>query len=181
MTQIALLRGINVGGNHKLPMQSLRGILERLGCEAVRTYIQSGNAVFEAPAGVAAKLPQALPAAIQKAHGFAPPVVLRSAAQLKAVLKASPFKGADEDALHFGFLADKPSAAAIATLTPPLAPGEAFKVLGQEIHLHFPHGVAKTKLSNALIDSRLKTVCTVRNRRTVQALIDLAESPDKER
>lgn len=179
MTSILLLRGINVGGHHKLPMASLRALLEKLGCTHVRTYIQSGNAVFEAPAALAAKLPQSLPAAIQKAHGFAPPLILRSAAQVKAALKANPFKAkAAEDALHVGFLADKPSAAAIATLAPTLAPGEAFKVLGAEIHLHLPLGLAKTRLTNAYIDSRLKTMCTVRNWRTVQALLAMAEGQD---
>lgn len=174
---IVLLRGINVGGNKKLPMAQLRALLEGLSCRNVRTYIQSGNAVVEASAAQALRLPQALRAAIQKKFGFDVPVIVRDAAQLKAALKAYPFGGPKDDPkfLHLGFLQDQPTAEAVASLKPPLAPGEAFKVLGREIHLYFPQGLAKTKLTNALIDSRLKTVCTVRNLNTVRALLDLAE------
>lgn len=180
MTRILLLRGINVGGKRSLPMQELAALLAGLGCKAVRTYIQSGNAVVEAPVALAAKLPQALQAAIHKRFGFEVPVIQREAAQLKAAIKASPFlkAGADPKSLHLGFLAAKPTAAQVAELKPVLAPGEDFKVLGQEIHLHFPLGLAKTKLNNAYIDSRLKTVCTVRNWNTVQALLALAEGKD---
>src|ERR1700677_3262694 len=109
MQYLALLRGINVGGKHKLPMKDLAALLEGLGCSRVRTYIQSGNAVFEAPAAVAAGLPRGLHAAILKKAGFEAPVVLRSAAQIAAVLKANPFlaKNLDPEHLHVGFLAAK--------------------------------------------------------------------------
>jgi uncharacterized protein (DUF1697 family) len=165
MTTVAFLRGINVGGKHSLPMKDLASMLEGLGCAQVRTYIQSGNAVFEAPATLAARLPQALHAAILKKAGFEAPVVLRSSAQLAAALKANPFlaKGADPEHLHLGFLADKPSAAAIKALDHGRSPGDSFSVLGQELYLHLPNGVARTKLTNAYFDAVLKTVVTQRN------------------
>ncbi|HTB22908.1 MAG TPA: DUF1697 domain-containing protein [bacterium] len=176
MSYLALLRGINVGGKHSLPMQDLAAMLESLGCAQVRTYIQSGNAVFEASEPAAAKLPAALQAAILKKAGFEAPVVLRSCAQMAAVLKANPFlaKGADPGHLHVGFMADKPSAAALKALDPGRSPGDAFAVSGWEIYLHFPKGSARTKLTNAYFDSALKTVCTMRNWRTVQALAAMA-------
>lgn len=177
MRQILLLRGINVGGKRSLPMKDLRALLESLGCTQVQTYIQSGNAVFEASAAVAAKLPTALRAAIQKKFGFDVPLVFRSAAQLKAAIKAYPFGRPTDDpkTWNLGFLESKPGAAAVASMAPTLAPGEAYKVIGQEIHLYYPKGLAKTKLTNAYIDSRLKTVCTVRNWNTVLALAEMAE------
>jgi uncharacterized protein (DUF1697 family) len=177
---ILLLRGVNVGGKRSLPMKDLAALLTGLGCADVRTYIQSGNAVFEAPAPVAAKLPAALRAALQKKFGFDVPVVQRSAAQLKAALKAWPFgkPGAEPKSQNLGFLEARPAAADVARALKeaPLAAGEAFKVIGQEVHLYYPHGLAKTKLTNAYLDSRLKTVCTVRNWNTVAALLELAEA-----
>lgn len=76
---VALLRAVNVGGNNKLPMQDLAAICTELGCLSVRTYIQSGNVVFEATAKLAAGLPVALAAAIEERFGFRVPVITRSA------------------------------------------------------------------------------------------------------
>jgi uncharacterized protein (DUF1697 family) len=179
VTYLALLRGVNVGGKHKLAMKDLAALLEGLGCAKVKTYIQSGNAIFDAPASVVAGLPHTLHAAILKKAGFEAPVVLRSAAQMAAALKANPFlaKGADPDHLHVGFLADKPAASALKALDPARSPGDVFTVLGQEVYFHLPNGVARTKLTNAYFDSTLKTVCTMRNWRTVGALHALAAEP----
>ncbi|HTA17031.1 MAG TPA: DUF1697 domain-containing protein [bacterium] len=176
MTYVALLRGVNVGGKHKLPMKDLAALLQGLGCANVKTFIQSGNAVFDAPASVAAGLPRGLHAAIVKKAGFEAPVVLRSAAQMASVFQANPFlaKGADPEHLHVGFLADKPAASAFKALDPGRSPGDAFVVLGQEVYFLLPNGVARTKLTNAYFDSALKTVCTMRNWRTVRALSDMA-------
>lgn len=172
MKYAALLRGINVGGNHKLPMADLVALLEALGCSRVRTYIQSGNAVFEAPARLAATLPRALPSAILGKHGFSAPVVLRSGAELADVVKANPFlaRGADREDLHVGFLADRPSHEDVQAMAPKLTAGDSFAVVDRHVYLSLPKGVAGTKLTNAYFDASLKTVCTVRNWRTVTAL-----------
>lgn len=178
-TLIVLLRGINVGGNKKLPMQDLRALLEGLGCAKVRTYIQSGNAVVEAPAALAKALAPKLEAAIAKKFKFEAPVVLRTAAELKAALKAYPYPSDAPERAYIGFLQDQPSPQALKALDPaPKGPGEDFKVIASDIHFKFPQGVAKTKLTNAWFDSRLKTVCTLRNLNTCQALLALAEGKD---
>ncbi|HUH11498.1 MAG TPA: DUF1697 domain-containing protein, partial [Longimicrobiales bacterium] len=75
---IALLRGINVGGRHRLPMAALTALFEEAGCAAVRTYIQSGNVVFGAPDVVAAALPGVVGAAIERDLGFRPALVMRT-------------------------------------------------------------------------------------------------------
>ena len=80
---VALLRGINVGGNKKVPMAELRALGEKLGWRQVATYIQSGNVVF-AGGGGAAAAERALEQAIEKRFGFPVPVVVRTAAQWRA-------------------------------------------------------------------------------------------------
>lgn len=172
---VAFLRGINVGGKNKLPMTDLREMFVAAGCCEVRTYIQSGNVIFQADPDVLASLPSAVSALIAERTGYRVPVVVRSTEQLATVIHNNPFLtvGAAEETLHVLFLADRPSVASIATLDPDRCPPDAFVVQGQEIYLHLPNGMARTKLTNEYFDSRLSTVSTARNWRTVTTLLDL--------
>src|SRR6185295_3017023 len=94
---VALLRGINVGGKNIVPMADLAALFTEAGCASVRTYIQSGNVIFEAGAEEAADLPAALAARIEKRFGVRAPVVLRSAAELGAAILQNPFLAESED------------------------------------------------------------------------------------
>ncbi len=173
---VALLRGINVGGKNSLPMKELAAIFEKAGARAVVTYIQSGNVVFEAGAKEAAKLPAAVGAAIAVRHGFSSPVVLRSEAELRAVAESNPFlvAGESEELCHVAFLAARPAAKLVSALDPDRSPGDRFAVVGREVFLHCPKGYGQTKLTNQWLDSKLATVSTVRNWRTVRKLLELA-------
>jgi uncharacterized protein (DUF1697 family) len=176
MTHLALLRGINVGGKNTLPMKDLVKIFSDAGCTKVRTYIQSGNVIFEAPAG-APGIADAITASIVKRFGFQVPVILRTSQQLRKSIRNNPYlaAGADERALHVYFLADPPKASAIAGLDPARSAPDAFEVRGQEIYLHLPNGMARTKLTNAYFDSKLSTTSTARNWATVLKLSEMME------
>ncbi len=180
MRFLVLLRGVNVGGAHRMPMAELKEVMAGLGCGGVVTHIQSGNAVYEAPAALAKDLPARLEAALRGRFGFEAPVVQRSAREWGEALAARPFPGADPAHRHIGFLKEAPAKAAAdaAVRQAPRAPGEEVRVLGREVHLLLPHGVAGTKLTNAYFDSRLKTVCTLRNLRTVEALAALLQGAE---
>jgi uncharacterized protein (DUF1697 family) len=173
--QLALLRGVNVGGKNKLPMSELAALFEEAGCSNVRTLIQSGNVVFTAGAAVSKKLAAVIEKKIEDRFGFRTPVVLRTAEELRAAIANNPFHSpsADGDALHVMFLADVPGAAQIAALDPNRSPGDRFAVHRREVYLHLPNGVARTKLSNAWFDAKLQTVSTIRNWRTVQKLLEM--------
>ncbi|MBK8727460.1 MAG: DUF1697 domain-containing protein [Holophagaceae bacterium] len=174
---LALLRGINVGGKHKLPMKELVAIFEAAGAKDVRTLIQSGNVVFAADAKLAKRIPGLVEAEIQERFGFPAPVVLCSAAEVAVAMDRSPFrsKGISEDALHLMFLKDAPDTAKAKALGTSPFPPDGFVLQGRTIHLHLPNGVADTKLTNAWFDSRLNTVCTGRNWRTMTKLRALLE------
>jgi uncharacterized protein (DUF1697 family) len=182
-TRIALLRGINVGGKHKLPMADLSSMFEQVGCEDVRTYIQSGNVVFGADAELAAELPDRIAGAIEARFGFTSPVVVRTAGELGDVFESNPFLGegarvaeaVDEKALHVLFLRDRPTGAGLEALDPDRSPPDRFAVRGREVYLFCPNGVARTKLTAQYFDSRLDTVGTQRNWRTVRKLLELTE------
>jgi len=174
---VALLRGVNVGGKNLLPMKELSRMFEEAGCANVLTYIQSGNVRFSASPAKAAKLPGVISARIAERFGYRTPVILRSADELGETIHNNSFlqAGAPENHLHVLFLADRPDAAAIASLDPDRSPTDAFVVCGREIYLQCPNGVGNTKLTNAWFDSRLATISTGRNWRTVLKLFELAQ------
>ncbi len=176
VSHVALLRGLNVGGKNRLPMKDLAEVFSAAGCLDVQTYIQSGNVVFGASAALAKRLPALVSAAISKAHGHQVPIVLRTAEELRAAARGNPFlkAGADPDALHVAFLAEVPTAAAVSALDPERSPGDDFAVRGRDVYLRLPNGVARTKLTNAYIDRTLGTISTLRNWRTLLALLELA-------
>jgi hypothetical protein len=113
--QLALMRGINVGGKNILPMKELAIMFEAAGCAKVRTFIQSGNVIFTAAPKVCEGLSRAIAAQVVKKYGFRTPVILRTAQQLRHAVAGNPFPG-EEDRLHLMFLQDKPSAGSVAGL-----------------------------------------------------------------
>lgn len=174
-TYVALLRGINVGGKGTLPMKELVAILESLGCRNVRTYIQSGNAVFQHTATDSEKLAGKLTKAIEKARGFAPQVVMLEAKELAKVVKVNPFPEAEAEpkSLHVWFLAAKPAKADIEALTILKAKTERFELRGSLFYLHAPDGIGRSKLATK-IERHLGVSSTARNWRTVSALAEIA-------
>lgn len=169
---VALLRGINVGGRHRLPMQALVEAFERSGARDVRTYIQSGNVVFHGTSAVRDRVAAVLAARL----GFEVPVILRTAAALRAAALANPFlkAGADPSHLHVAFLAAVPGKGAAQRLDPQRSPPDAFALRGDNLYLLLPRGVAPTRLTNAYLDATLGTTSTVRSFKTVQALVALS-------
>jgi uncharacterized protein (DUF1697 family) len=173
MTHVALLRGINVGGKGKLPMKELAAIFAAVGAREVRTYIQSGNVVFVADA--AEPVVEAVTKEIAATYGYPGRIVLRSGEELRKAFESNPFvrAGAAAERLHVYFLADLPDAAAVKGLDAERSPGDSFAVVGREVYLHMPQGMARTKLTNAYFDSKLKTVSTARNWNTVGKLVEM--------
>ena len=171
-TRLALLRGINVGGKNKLPMKDLAGMFEDAGCGNVQTFIQSGNVIFTATSSVSKGLAGVIASNIAARFGYKVPVILRTEQQLREVVSNNPFPDA-EDMLHVMFLADHPSPAKISALDPNRSAPDAFILRGGDVYLHLPNGIRDTKLTNAWFDSKLSTVSTGRNWRTVTKLLAL--------
>lgn len=175
-THVALLRGINVGGKNRLPMKELAAIFEGAGCVDVKTLIQSGNVVFEAPRAKATRVGATVAAVIAERFGYRVPVIVRTAAELATIASDNPLlcAGAERAALHVVFLSSEPNAAGLAALDPKRSTPDTFIVRRSEIYLHLPNGTARTKLSNDYFDRTLQTTSTMRNWRTVLRLVELA-------
>ena len=179
-TWIALLRGINVGGARRVAMAPLRELVAGLGYDRVRTYVQSGNVVFDAGGraedgdAVAARLG----AAVADAFGFAVDVVVRSRDELAAVVAANPFPAADAapTRLHVIFC-DRPidPDAALAGLDLAAFAPDACAIAGREAYVWTPDGFGRSKLAEQLGRRPLAAAATARNWRTVQRLLALAD------
>jgi uncharacterized protein (DUF1697 family) len=174
---IALLRGINVGGNKLVAMARLRSLLEAIGFTDVATLLQSGNAVFSAKRQDAAKLGHKIGQAIEREFGFPVGVVIRTSAQLAAVLDANPLQvSADAGSRCLvTFLSGAPDKSVLDALDPSTFLPDEFRLAGQEIYAHFPNGIGTSKLAAILASARLGVTATARNWNTVTKLLALAE------
>jgi uncharacterized protein (DUF1697 family) len=177
VSYLALLRAINLGPNNKIGMHDLAKIFVEAGCKNVRTYIQSGNVIFEATTELSARLPELVSREIRTRFGHCIPVILRTIREMREVVGRNPFfkEGAAEDILHVLFLADRPKPTAVRGLDPDRSPPNQFVVRGKEVYLLFPQGFARNKLSSVYFDSKLGTTGTVRSWRTVSKLLGLME------
>jgi uncharacterized protein (DUF1697 family) len=169
-TYIALLRGINVGGNKKVAMSDLRDLAARLGFEDAKTLLQSGNLVIRGK--------KQAPSSIEKL--FRPnldcEVFVRSADEWKAIVANNPFtKQAKDDPGHtlVMCLRDKPDARAIDALRAAIVGREVVEVRGREAYFHYPDGVGTSKLTHGLIEKKLGVQGTARNWNTTLKLLDL--------
>jgi uncharacterized protein (DUF1697 family) len=171
------MRGLNVGGKNRLPMSDLAHMFVEAGCADVRTYIQSGNVIFQASQSKLEKLPALIAKIVEQRFGYKTPVVLRTVEQLGETIKNNPFlkAGAIEDELHVYFLAAAPDARKIASLDPARSLPDTFLVRGRDVYLQMPNGMGRTKLSNAYFDSKLATISTARNWRTILKLFELMQ------
>ena len=176
---IALFRGINVGGKNSLPMKELVGILEELGCQNVKTYIQSGNMVFKISEKNPSGLSDLIRAAIQKRRGFAPSVLLLDLREFEKIVENNPFPEVQNDpqALHVGFLAAVPQKPDLKTLETLRAKTERFRLIDSAFYLHAPDGIGRSKLA-ANTERLLGVAMTDRNWRTVGKILDLAKELD---
>jgi uncharacterized protein (DUF1697 family) len=174
-TYIAMLRGINVGGN-PLKMDWLRQTCEELGLKEVQTYLQSGNLVFSS--NLSASRVAALLKARIDAHTVRPvPVVMRTVAEMGHIVTRNPFlgqKGVALDRLHVTFLGEAPVKPDPARLDQLAEQRDQYHLAGREIYLHCPINYGESKLSNAAIEKTLGVSATTRNWATVTALLALA-------
>jgi uncharacterized protein (DUF1697 family) len=175
-TWIALLRGVNVGGRSTLPMAELRELLADAGCADVRTYIQSGNAVFRAEEDDRGRLAERIAGSIEGARGFRPAVMLLTAEELGEAVAGNPFPEAEgaPTTLHLLFLASVPEDPDLAALEAAARGGERFALRGQVLYLLLPDGLGRSKLAAAAGPALAPVEATARNWRTVVKLAEMA-------
>ena len=185
-TYIALLRGVNIGGN-TLKMERLRKLCADLGHTNTQTYVQSGNVIFEAN-GTAAACGKALEKKLIGETRLPVSVVVRTPGELKKVLNSNPFpeavpkssesqkkkKVAEPFKLYVAFLAAAPDKDGLKKLSELRFAADQFHVAGKEIYQQYANGDGNSKMTNNLFEKMLSTRATTRNWNTVNKLYELA-------
>jgi len=174
-TWIALLRGVNVVGRNKLPMAEFRADLEASGLKHVRSYIQSGNVVFDSSSRSAESLARRIAACIEAGYGFRPMVLVLRSQDLQAAVASNPYPRATAEAtsLHFFFLEAPALDAKLDVLEDFRSATEEFMLSDRVLYLHAPDGIGRSRLVER-IDRCLGVRTTARNFRTVHTLITMA-------
>jgi uncharacterized protein (DUF1697 family) len=178
---IALLRGINLAGHHKVKMEDLRKLCESLKLQDAQTYVQSGNVVFRTDEKDTIRLAMRMEDAIERKFGFRAGVVLRTTAELRDLIARSPFgkrKGLEPSKLNVTFLACDLSKETCDQVLGIKAEVEEIKLGRRELYIYFPDGMGRSKLT-AVLDRTLKKAGTVRNWNTVTKLLEMAEAMDQ--
>lgn len=175
MKYAAFLRGINVGGKNKVKMETLREVCGSLGFERVKTYINSGNVVFETKQTDAQKLAARLEEAIEKEFALKIKVMVRPIDEIEAIVKNNPFDGQfenDKD-LHVFFLDEELPEEKAELLLANNSENEQFAVQNREIFCLLRVSVLDSLIGKDYIGKKLKVSATARNWRTVNKILEL--------
>ena len=165
---IALLRGINVGGTGILPMKELAGLCSGLGFESVRTYIQSGNVVFESGSSEGA-IRSCMEKALAVKMGKKIDVVVRTSEEMRLVLSRNPFPDQEGAKVAVAFLGEPPPKHLMREVIAP--GGEQVQRGTREIYVYYPNGMGRSKLKLHLNGA----TTTVRNINTIAKLVAMTE------
>jgi uncharacterized protein (DUF1697 family) len=174
---IALLRGINVGGQKRIGMADLVHLCTSLGFDNVRTYLQSGNVLFESPDGDPGRLSAMISENIAAKFDFSVNVILRTSDEIRRIILANPFakEGLDADKYHVTFLSDIPPEEFPKSRMKGKDGPDRYVIIGREVYLFCPNGYGRTKFSNTFFEKNLGVFATTRNWKTVNTLAEMAE------
>jgi len=168
---VALLRGINLGRNRRIAMADLRALFEQLGYEDVRTVLASDNVVFSGPK---AKAREKLEKGLAERFDMDIDVVVRTMAELHAVIENDPFKDAVDNPTRYfvAFLDSEPKAERLAALAEEDFSPDAFEARNREVYAWCPEGMQNSRLMKELGKPGLTGTATVRNWATVNKLLE---------
>lgn len=171
---VALFRAINVLGKNLLPMKDLKSILDKLGAQEVRTYIQTGNVVMNHKETDVSVLSNKISALIRKNHGFEPRVILLKKKDIEKAVSSNPFPQAEikPQTLHAFFLETKTSQPNFEKMDEIKTKTEQYKLIGNVFYLYTPDGFGKSKLADRS-GKLLGVPATARNWRTVNKILEM--------
>ncbi|WP_328536043.1 DUF1697 domain-containing protein [Streptomyces sp. NBC_00344] len=182
ITYAVLLRGINVGGRRKVPMAELRELLTGLGHGDVRTYLNSGNAVFSSTETDEEGLASGIEEAIESHFGFGVPCLVRGGPYLRAVADACPFPTAELEAkqLHVTYYSGRVDPERFAAIDPEARLPEEFRLGDRALYLYAPDGLGRSRLAEELARPALNKgiIGTSRNWNTVVKLVEMTGAAD---
>lgn len=177
-TYIALLRGINVSGHNKVKMADLKQLFINLNFDNITTYIQSGNVIFSSSENEISKIEENIKDAIKKKFDYDVKVLVITKQDIEKIFASNPFlenQDPDITKMCVTFLSDLPTSENMLKLEKHTSNyTDEYKINEKHIFLHCPSGFAKTKLTNNLIERKLKLDATSRNWKTITKLVELS-------
>ncbi len=174
MRYVVLLRGINVAGKNRIKMIDLKSMFESLNFKNVKTYIQSGNVVFDYEITDIIKLTNSIEVKITNTFGFFVKVIVRNEQEFRSIINNNPYvndPNIELDKLHVVLMSDIPDPKLVLSLDIKKEDNEKFLINSREIYLYCPNGYGKTKLNNAMFEKKLNIACTTRNWKTMNNII----------
>jgi len=172
---IAILRGINVGGKHKISMTELKKVLEKTGIEHIQTYIQSGNVIFSSDESDPAVLTEQISSVIKDHWGFEVPVIILSKREIDEIILTNPFADIyDPACLHITFLSAVPQSERIKSILELKDSPNDISIINRAVYLYCPNGYSKTRITNSFLERKLNLIATTRNLKTSLVLQQMA-------
>jgi uncharacterized protein (DUF1697 family) len=178
MKYIALLRGINVSGNNVIKMADLIKSFEKINFRNIKTYVQSGNVIFDYELIETAKLENKIEENISQTFGLSVKTIVRTSDELMEIINNNPFtkeQNVEFDKLHITLLSEEPEPTLVSALNINKEKNEIFKVISREVYLYCPNGYARTKLNNTMFEKKLNTSATTRNWKTIIKLLEISK------
>ncbi|WP_159022534.1 DUF1697 domain-containing protein [Formosa sp. L2A11] len=172
-TYIALLRGINVSGQKKVPMAELRELMANLGFVNVKTYIQSGNVVFQSSEKNLSVLEAKISETISETFGFEVPVLVKNESQLQEIFNFNSFSEEERPTSYFTLLSEIPKVELVESVLEETYKDEVFTITDSCVYLYSKHGYGKAKCNTNFFERKLKVSATTRNFKTMQKLLSL--------
>ncbi len=177
ITYISILRGINVSGHKIIKMAALKLLYENLGFQHVKTYVQSGNVIFQSKENNFQSLGHLISDQILKVFGFEVPVILLTVDQLKSIIENNPLKNdptKNSLYLHVTFLASQPIKYDSESILSRKQEGEEIMISENAVYLYCPNGYGNTKLTNTFLENKLKVGVTTRNWKSTNEILKIA-------
>lgn len=171
---IALLRGINVSGQKKIPMAELREILDKIGLENVQTYIQSGNLIFNSSETDNKSMELVIHEAIKSHFGFEVPVLVLKSQELKQIFDDCPFSSEKKENSYFMMLYTSANKNLVHEISKLSYPNEEFYITDSCVYFYCSLGYGKAKMNNNFFERKLKVTATARNYKTMVKLLSLS-------
>lgn len=175
-TYIALLRGINVSGKNQIRMEELKARMLEINLENVRTYIQSGNLIFNHIGSSHTEFESMIADKIATDFGFNVPVMVKTAVEIDEAIENNPFIStylSHIDKLHITFLSGIPEENSVSELLAVTDPSDKFIISGDTVYLYCPNGYGSTMFSNTFFEKKLKRTATTRNWKTMLKLAEM--------
>ncbi len=173
-TYIALLRGINVSGQKKVPMAELRELLSKSGLENVQTYIQSGNVIFQSSEESKKVIENNIQKSILNHFKIEVPVLIRTPKELKAIFDTCPFSEVKKENSYFSILNTVPDVNLVKETQEIKYPNEEFVITDDCVYFYSSVGYGKAKCNNNFFERKLKVSVTTRNYKTMLKLLSLS-------